>query len=148
VKEFVTAVKPNAGKIDKTSVITMKHDGTEIRFYEPDAGSLGIMMMVAQQNMTAQNMGTFIEFIFNCMDEETQLYFRRRLMDIDDPFGFDGEGGMMEIFKALTEEWSARPTKQPSDFRPARRATGQGSTAPTRAKAPTSSRSRSAGSSR
>lgn len=148
MKEFVTAVKPKVGKLDKTSVITFKHDGKDVNFYEPDAGSLAIMMMVAGQKMTPQNMGTFIEFIFNCMDEETQLYFRRRLMDMDDSFGLSGEGSLMEIWKALTEEWSARPTKKPSDFRPARRATGRASTASTRAKAPTSSKSRSADSSR
>lgn len=148
MKEFVTAAKPNVGKLDKTSVIVMKHDDTEVTFFEPDSGSLAIMMMVAGQKMTPQNMGTFIEFIFNCMDEDTQLYFRRRLMDMSDPFGLSGEGSLMEIWKALTEEWSARPTKQPSDFRPARRATGRASTASTRAKAPTSSKSRSAGSSR
>lgn len=148
MKEFVTAVKPKVGKLDKTSPIIMKHDGKEVKFYEPDPGSIAIMAMIAGQKMNVQNMGTFLEFIFNCMDEETQLYFRRRLMDMDDSFGFDGEGGLMEVWKALTEEWSARPTKQPSDFRPARRATGRASTATTRAKAPTSSKSRSAGSSR
>lgn len=136
------------GKVDKTQVITTKHDGTEVKFYEPDTGSLAVMMMIANQKMTVQNMGTFIEFIFNLMDEDTQVYFRQRLMDPADAFELNGEGGLMDIFKALTEEWSARPTKEPSDYRPAQRATGRASTASTQAKGSTSSRSRSAASSR
>lgn len=147
MKEFVTAVKPKAGKIDKTSKTVFKHDGREVTFFEPDAGSLAVMAMISNQKMSVQNMGTFIEFIFNVMDEDTQLYFRQRLMDLDDPFGLDGAGGLMDIFKNLTEEWSGRPTKKPSDFQPARRSTGSGSTAATRAKAPTSLRSRSRASS-
>lgn len=148
MKEFVTAAKPTAGKIDKGSVIETTHDGTVVRFFEPDPGSLAVMAMVSNQKMTVANMGVFIEFIFNCMAPETQLYFRKRLMDTDDPFGLDGEGGLMDIFKTLTEEWSARPTKSPSGSQPARRATGRASTGATRAKGSTSSVSRSRASSR
>ena len=147
MKEFVTAARPTAGKIDKTSKVTFKHDGKEVTFFEPDAGTLAIMAMISNQKMSVQNMGTFIEFIFNVMDPPTQIYFRQRLMDTDDPFGLDGKGGLMDIFKSLTEEWSARPTKKPSDFQPARRATGRGSTGTTPVKASTSSRSRSRASS-
>lgn len=148
MKEFVTAVKPKAGKVDKTSRIETKHDGHDVVFFEPDSGALAIMMMVSVQKMSVENMGMFIEFIFNCMEDDTARYFQRRLMDPKDPFGFEGEGGLMDIFKALTEEWSARPTQQPSSSQPARRVTGNASTAPTRVKASTSSRSRSAASSR
>jgi hypothetical protein len=148
VKEFVTAAKPTAGKVDKSSVIETKHDGRDVRFYEPDSGSLAIMAMVANQKMTVANMGIFIEFIFNCMDEPTGAYFKQRLMDPDDPFELDGAGGLMDIFKALTEEWSARPTKSPSGSQPARRSTGRASTGATRAKGSTSSVSRSRASSR
>lgn len=148
MKEFVTAAKPTAGKVDKTSIIDTKHDGTDVRFYEPDPGSLAVMAMVSNQKMTVANMGVFIEFIFNCMDPKTQIYFRQRLMDPDDPFGLDGDGGLMDIFKSLTEEWSARPTKSPSGSQPARRATGRASTGATRAKGSTSSVSRSRASSR
>jgi hypothetical protein len=148
VKEFVTAAKPTAGKVDKTSIIDTKHDGRDVRFYEPDPGSLAVMAMVANQKMTVANMGIFIEFIFNCMAPETQVYFKQRLMDPEDAFGLDGAGGLMDIFKSLTEEWSARPTKSPSGSAPARRSTGRASTGATRAKASTSSTSRSRGSSR
>jgi hypothetical protein len=148
VKEFVTAAKPTAGKVDKSSIIDTKHDGHDVRFFEPDPGSLAVMAMVANQKMNVANMGVFIEFIFNCMDPKTQVYFRQRLMDPEDPFGLDGPGGLMDIFKNLTEEWSARPTKQPSGSQPARRSTGQGSTGATRAKGSTSSVSRSRASSR
>lgn len=147
MKEFVTAAKTTAGRVDKTSKIETTHDGNKVVFYEPDTASIAIMAMISNQKMSVANMGTFIEFIFNVMDPDTQKYFRRRLMDVDDPFGLDGPGGLMDIFKSLTEEWSARPTKSPSDFRPARRATGPGSTGNTAAKASTSSRSRSRASS-
>lgn len=148
MKEFVTAAKPTTGKVDKTSIIDTKHDGNDVRFYEPDPGSLAVMAMVSNQKMTVANMGVFIEFIFNCMAPDTQLYFRQRLMDPDDAFGLDGDGGLMDIFKSLTEEWSARPTKSPSGSQPARRATGRASTGATRAKGSTSSISRSRASSR
>lgn len=149
MKEFVTAAKPTIGKLDKTQVIKTTHDGTPVEFYEPDAGSIAVMAMIANQKMSPQNMGYFIEFIFNCMSPNTQTYFQRRLMDPDDHgFTLDSQGGLMDIFKALTEEWSARPTKKPSDFQPARRATGSASTAATPVKAKTSSSSRSRASSR
>lgn len=141
MKEFVTAAKPKLGTVDRGAAIKTKHDGKEVTFYEPDPGSLAIMLMITSQvgpkgeGLTVQQMGEFIAFIFNTMENETALYFRKRLMDPEDSFTFSDPGGLMDIFKELSKEWSARPTKSPSGSRPARRATGKGSTAPTRVRA-------------
>lgn len=148
MKEFYTAAKDTLGDVDEEDLITFKHDEKEVSFYQPSAGQLAIMMNVVNSSRRdPQIAGSFIQLFFSMMEDETLVYFQSRLMDRKDPFDLDGEGGLFEIFEGLTEEWSARPTKQPSDFQPARRATGPKSTGTTRVKASTSSTSRSRASS-
>lgn len=148
MKEFYTAAKDTLGEVSDDDLIVFKHDDTEVTFYQPSAGQLAIMLNVVNgAKLDPANAGVFIQLFFSMMDEETLRYFQARLMDRKDAFDLDGDGGLFEIFEFLTEEWSARPTKQPSDYQPPRRATGPKSTAPTRVRASTSSASRSRGSS-
>lgn len=145
MKELYTAAKDTLGEVNEDDLIVFKHDGTEVTFYQPSAGQLAIMANIMQGSRNNPTLaGNFIQLFFAMMEEEETLpYFQNRLMDRNDAFDLDGEGGMFAIFELLTEEWSARPTKQPSDFQPSRRATGSKSTAATRVKASTSSTSRS-----
>lgn len=149
MKEFYTAAKDTIGEVSEEDLIVFKHDGTEVTFYQPSSGQLAIMSNIMQGSKTDPTLaGNFIQLFFAMMEEEDTLpYFRNRLMDRKDTFDIDTEGGMFEIFEELVGEWSARPTKQPSDYQPPRRATGSKSTASTRAKASTSSASRSRASS-
>jgi hypothetical protein len=147
VKEFVTAAKDSLGEVDEESKITFMHDGREVTFFEPSTGQQAIMLSMGGRTMDIRTMGTFIQLFFEMCDTETAKYLQSRLLDRNDPFDVGGEGGMMEIFEAITQEWSARPTREPSGSPSPRRATGRASTASTRAKASNSSTSRSRASS-
>lgn len=146
MKEFYTAVKDDIGVVDVESQVRMKHDDTEIVFNKPSNGQFALMLSMGGRKMTPAMAGNFIALFIELADEDTQRYLQSRLLDARDTFDLDGEGGIFDLWEALTEEWSGRPTKQPSDFQPPRRATGRSSTAPSRAKGSTSSRSRSTGS--
>lgn len=144
MKEFYTAAKDTIGEGSEDDLIVFLHDGEEVTFYQPSSGQLAIMLSIVEgTKLDPKNAGAFIQLFFEMMDDETQRYFRGRLMDRKDTFDLDSEGGMFEIFNHLSEEWSARPTKQPSDYQQSQRATGRKSTATTRVKASTSSGSRS-----
>jgi hypothetical protein len=149
VKEFITAAADSIGNVDEEEAVKFLHDGREVKFYKPSSGQAAIMMTMGGREMNVAAAGTFIQLFLELMDEDTRRYFSSRLLDRNDPFSnLKGEGGLFDIWETLMEEWSARPTKQPSDFQPSRRATGRSSTGSTRAKGSTSSRSRSTASSR
>lgn len=144
MREFTTAAKFDVEEEDEPLVFI--HDGREVRFFEPSAGQLAIMatLSMSKEQQTVRQLMTLF---FSVMDEETYEYFESRLMDRKDTFDLDTEGGVLDIYEFLMEEWSGKPSKQPSDYRPPRKSTGRSSTGSTRAKASTSSRSRSTASS-
>lgn len=147
MKEFVTAAKDSLGEVDEDSKITFKHDEREVTFFEPSTGQQAIMLSMGGRNMDVRTMGTFIQLFFEMADDDTARYLQSRLLDRNDSFDVGGEGGIMELFEAITEEWSARPTRELSDSPSQRRATGRASTASSRAKASKSSTSASRASS-
>ncbi len=144
MKEFYTAAKDTLGETSEDDLIVFKHDDTEVTFYHPSSGQLAIMLnVVSGAKLDPKNAGVFIQLFFSMMEKETLIYFQSRLMDREDTFDLEGEGGLFEIFEFLTEEWSGKAGKQPSDYQRPQRATGRKSTATTRAVGSTSSRSRS-----
>ncbi len=144
MKQFYTAVKETDEATTEDDIIVFMHDDTEVTFFQPSSGQIALMLSIVNNaRVEPKNAGAFIQLFFEMMDDETQVYFQQRLMDRKDSFDLEGEGGMFQIFEHLSEEWSARPTKQPSDYQPPRRATGKKSTATTQAVGSTSSRSRS-----
>lgn len=147
MREFFTAAKEDLGEVDPSNQLTFLHDETEVTFNKPSTGQMALMLSMGNRKMTMDQMGTFIALFIELGDGPTQRYLQSRLLDASDSFDIESEGGIMDMFEALVEDWSARPTKQPSDFQKSRRRTGPASTAPTRAKASTSSRSRSTASS-
>lgn len=149
MREFVTAAKDSIGEVSEDDAFIFLHDGREVKFYKPSSGQASIMMTMGGREMDVRQAGLFIQLFLELMDDDTRRYFSGRLLDRNDPFSnLKAEGGLFDIWETLMEEWSARPTKQPSDFQPSRRSTGRSSTASSRAKGSTSSRSRSTGSSR
>ena len=146
MREFIAAAKPEL--LEDTDVIEFEHEGTLVTFFEPKTAHLGIMMSMTARRITPSTAGQFIALMFEMMDQETETYFQNRLMDRKDSFDLAGDNGLMAVFEALVEEWSARPTKEPSDYQPPQRRTGSKSTATTRAKGSTSSTSRSRATSR
>lgn len=135
MREFYTAVKDDIGVVDETTQVRMMHDDTEIVFNRPRSGQLAMMMAMGGRKMNMEAAGGFIALFIELADKPTQRYFQTRLTDADDTFDLESEGGIFDLWEALTEEWSARPTKQPQDFQPPRRATGNTSTAPSRVRA-------------
>jgi hypothetical protein len=148
MKEFVTAAKDGIERRVEEKPISFLHDDTEVTFYEPSPGQAVLLLGMNPRTMDMRDARTFLALFFNLMDDDTRDYFEDRLMDRTDPFELDSEGGIADIFEYLSEEWSGKATKQPSDFQQSQSATGRASTASTRAKASTSSRSRSRASSR
>lgn len=147
MKEFLTAAKDTLGEVDEDSKITFKHDGKDITFFEPSTGQQAIMLAMGGRTMDVKTMGTFIQLFFEMADNDTARYLQGRLLDREDTFDVGGEGGIFDLFEAITEEWSARPTRELSGSPSRRRATGRASTGSSRAKASTSSGSRSRASS-
>lgn len=148
MREFVTAAT-RGEKRDEEEPITFLHDGREVTFFKPSSGQFMLMSSIGiGGSSNPRSIGTFIALFMELMDEDTQGYFEGRLLDRHDTFDIDSEGGIFDIWEYLAEEWSARPTKEPSDYQPPQRATGKRSTAPSRAKGSTSSRSRSTAASR
>ena len=147
MREFIASAKDTIGEVDEDDVITFEHHGREVTFFQPSTGQQAMMLSMGGRDMNLKAAGVFIQLFFEMMDDETQRYFQSRLMDRKDAFDINSDGGIFDIWEALVEEWSARPTKEPSDYQPPRRATGKTSTGSTRVRASTSSRSRSTGSS-
>lgn len=147
MREFLTAAKEDF-EPEEQNEVRFKHDGKEVVFFEPGTGQAAIMMTFGRGSNDHEQTATFITMFFTLMDNATRRYFEDRLMDPKDPFDMDTEGGVFDIWEALAEEWSARPTREPSDYQPPRKASGRASTASSRAKASTSSTSRSRASSR
>lgn len=146
VLEFTTAAREHSQEEDEA--VTFPHDGTDVTFFKPTTDQFALIAAVSQSGKDDQAFGTFLALFFEMADAETQRYFRGRLFDRNDPFSIEGQGGVQEVMEGLIEHWSARPTKQPSDYQSPRSSTGKSSTARTRAKASTSSTSRRAASSR
>lgn len=150
MKDFVTSAKGSIGvKRDAATATTFKIDDREVTFYEPTPGQASIMMTMGTRDLDLKAASLFMQMLFDLMDLDTQRYIQTRLLDPDDPFELESEGGIFDIWEALVDEWSAKkPIKEPSDYQPPRRATGKGSTGTSRARASTSSTSRSTRSSR
>lgn len=145
MQEFITAAREDFDPEADESV-TFKHDGREVTFFKPTSAQFALVA-AASQGSDWDQAGGFLSTFFAMAEEDTHRYFWARLMDRKDPFDIDGDAGVAAIMQYLLEHWSARPTKQPSDFQRPRSATGSRSTATTRAKGSTSSASRRAGSS-
>lgn len=148
MREFMTAVKEDFVPEGEEDALVFLHDGREVKFYEPSSGQLAIMSTIrASKDPGQKEARAVMSFFFGMMDEATADYFEERLMDRNDPFDLDSEGGITEIFEYLLEEWSGKASKQPSDYQQSPKQTGRSSTGNTRAKASTSSNSRSRASS-
>lgn len=148
MKEFITAARENLGEVNEDDIIAFKHDGREVVFFVPSTGQQAIMLAMGGRDMDKKTAGSFIHLFFEMMDHDTQRYFNTRLMDREDTgFDLDTDAGVFDIFEYLTEQWSGKAKKQPSDYLKPQSTTGRELTANTRVRASTSSRSRSTDSS-
>lgn len=130
VREFTTAAKA-ADRRDDAELpepVTFTIDGRDVIFNPPTPGQLA--MAVAVTGMTdVQATADIINFFINLLGPNDQRFFRSRLFSPDDDFGPEE---ITAIVQGLIEEWSARPTKQPSDYLPSQSSDGRRSTRPVR----------------
>lgn len=148
--EFVTSTTETKDITDE-DVLEFVLDGRPIGILKPQSGTMAIMLSLTRgTQVDHQKASTFISMMFNLFEtDEDRQHIEDRMMDPRDPFDLSAKGGLMEIFEwVLKETGGDRPPLEPSDYQPSRKATGRASTASTRAKASTSSPSRSRASSR
>lgn len=128
VKAFVTSAKTvddNETPIGETLVIEI--DERAITLTPPTTGQWAVYLAGSSDtSSSAEMMASQINFFFSLLDEDDARYAKRRLFHRDDAFDVDN---VAEILEFAMEEWSARPTKQPSDFLPSQSSNGKRSTA-------------------
>jgi len=128
IKSFTTSgksVEQNEAPIGQPVKVDM--DGREVIFLPPTTGQWAVTMAGGSDTSSPADMvATQINFFFSMLEADDVSYFKHRLFDREDPFDVDN---IAEIIEHLLEEWSARPTKQPSDFLPSQRSAGKRSTA-------------------
>lgn len=130
VKQFTTAAK--AAEHDPEAVlgapITIEMDGREVTFQGATQGQLAVLFAGASDTTSkTQNIASTINFFFSLVEDEDDVrYFKVRLLDRKDAFDADD---VADIVMHLVEEWTANPTKQPSDFMPSQKSDGPKSTA-------------------
>ena len=128
MKQFQTAVQANVeAKTGETLPdVQIEHDGRVITFVGPTTSELALIMSTDLASIGVQ-VSTTLNFFFGLIKDVRDVdYFRRRLFDRTDSFSADG---IVDILMYLVEEWSARPTQQPSDSSPQQQPTGSTSTA-------------------
>lgn len=138
---FTTAVKDNEGEIEEEA-IEYDLDGVMMTAYRPSGGQFAMVLaMTSQYSSSEESLAGLITMFVNIHDEESQNHIVKRLFDRKDSFDVED---VDRIFRALTEEWSARPTEPPSDLPSSRPRTGPKSTARTPARRTSSSSRRTA----
>jgi hypothetical protein len=138
LKSFTTAARSSEERALDGLPVEVDIDGRNISFLPPSDGQFAIALAgTSDLNTTTEQAATQINFFFSLIErEEDGKHLRRRLFARDDDFGIEM---IADIITYLMEEWSARPTKQPSDFLPSQSSAGTRSTAARRHRASTSS---------
>jgi len=99
----------------------------ECHAYQPEDGNILMLMadVMSRRSGLAQQVAGFVDFLTDVLDKPSKDYVVGRLMDRTDPFGIED---IQNIASYLMEQWSGRPTQQPSDFLPSQKTGGQRST--------------------
>jgi hypothetical protein len=125
IQEFITQAKA----ADEPEDVGMEFDvdGVLCTAYHPGDGQLAYLVATTSRHSSAQEqVAGLINFFVAVLDDESREHLVARLLDRKDPFGVTE---VEEIFKWLTAEWTARPTKSLSGSTPSRRTGGRRSTA-------------------
>ena len=113
MREFTTAVNEKRRAEEAEDFIEFKIDGQAIKAYRPTPSQMAWAITATGRYTTLHDkIAGVIDFFVGVLDENSRTYVVNRLLDRDDDFGFEQ---VEEIIRFLTEEWSGRPTKQPSD---------------------------------
>lgn len=142
-RNFTTAMH-EALMRDEKDALHYTIDGKPLVIYPPSAEQM-TMLMAATMNFDEDDesldpaiVGTIIQTFIGMLDEKSVRMVRRRLLDPGDTFTLET---IVEIVAAMAEDITARPTELSADSSPSRPATGKSSTAISRSKGSTRSRS-------
>lgn len=129
LKEFVTAAQSTDGNEVLGTPLRIKVDGRKVGFLPATQGQIAILLAGTSDSAdTGDMVASSINFFFALLENRSDVsYFKKRLLDRADPFEADQ---ISEIVAYLVEEWSARPTKAPSDYMQSQSSGGQRSTGP------------------
>lgn len=135
MREFVTAAKADTEVIEK---IPFTLDGVEYHAYPPTEGQVAIVIAAESGSLADDNerIAAEVDFMFGLFDDETHAALKRRLLDRNDPFGFED---LMNIMEAVIEESTGNPTKPSSASTSSLEKRGSGSTATARKRVATRS---------
>lgn len=94
---------------------------------KPSDGQLTVFMALAGDDLAANSevLSTSINFLYSLLAKDDRRYFRRRLLDMDDPFGAED---VAEILYFILGEWTGKATGSPTDSPRSQRPSGQRST--------------------
>lgn len=139
MKQFTTALAiaeadelKNAEERDEEQPdLEFEIDGTLIKAFKPGDGQFGMfMLMTSKRATTEESVAGVIDFFLSMLDDESQNYVYRRLMDRRDSFGIEK---VRDIMMWMVEEWSGNPTHGPSGSTSSQPSTGPSSTPTTSA---------------
>lgn len=128
MKAFSTAAKAasHEKELPISVPVTFEYDDRQVTAKAPTGPQLAVFLAAFSDTAVAQvSVTDSINFFHGRFGREDASYFKKRLLDPDDPFEFEE---VVEILTFLLEEWSGRPTGSPSDSAPLRTATGSSST--------------------
>lgn len=120
MKEFTSAYEEVEAEDNGTTeeqYVEFKVDGRVLHAYQPNDGQLAFMLAALGRGQSQdQRFAAIINIMLACLRDEDRDYLESRLLT-------RGKDRLPirqveEIFEFLTEEWFARPTKQPSDSAP------------------------------
>lgn len=93
---------------------------------EPSGGQIAYFMSKNLSHIPpTERLGAMLNFFDSALDDRSQAYIIKRLLDPNDPYDIDD---IQDVMMWLMEEWSARPTKSQSGSTGLRQPNGPSST--------------------
>lgn len=141
VKEFALALEREIDdEPDEQMPFTMADDDTQLYALMPTESDVALAAgALSQYAEDGEKVVAVLDLFWSLMTEDTARHLRRRLRDRKDRFGVPD---IMNVLEWIIEERTGRPTKPSSGSTASPPSTGARSTANSRPKASTRSRSR------
>lgn len=132
MKEFSTAIRDAVESPE--APMEFKIDGQVIRAYRPTDGQIAMLMAaLGRHTSESTKIAGVVDFFVATLDDDGYNYVTNRLLSREDALEMDQ---IQEVIEWMIEEWSGRPTQQPSASTPLQASGGPKSS-------PTTSRSTS-----
>jgi len=113
MKSFSTAAK-NAEQKDESvgADVSFEFDGRTVLALAPTSAQMAVFLAAfSDQSGFGDSVAGIINFFHSLFERQDAVYFKRRLLDKNDPFDISDVTAILEY---LIEEWSGHPTQPPS----------------------------------